>query len=722
MAVIQKIRNQYAKLAGFVIALALVGFLLMDAGNNLKKIFSGSEYVAKVNGEKIEPKEYAERVQELESLYEIMGNKIDDNMRAQIHNQLLNQMVFEKAIEPQMDKLGLTVTKEEEKEMISGANPDPMVMQFPYFKNPETGLFDPQMLMAFEKKQIGNSNDERVQKAYAAWETMKQFIKRQHLINKYMSMFAGGAYTPKYLTDRITKDQSTIASIRYVKVPYTSINDNEVKVTDADLNAYIQKHAAQYQIEDPTRSIEYVSFDANPSADDTAKVVTAINQLKTEFAATNDNENFVNRNSEESYNNGFVTKNTFMSQYADSIFKSPVGEVFGPYFENGAYKLAKVTEKRTLPDSVKFRQIGVAVKVKGTDVMADSAAKRRIDSIEMAIKAGADFKTIFDRYAEKPSNIPNPGEFDITLAQMPQVVKELSQDFADFLTDGHPGEKRVIKVENDNYTGYQYVELMSQEAIQPAAKIAVISKPLNASEATINAAYAKANEFAGKNANGKAFEEAVKKDHLNKLVADNIKVNDFVIPGIGASREVIRWVYDAKQGDVSQVFALDNRYIVAKLDAIRDKGLVQIDASNRPMFESQVKAEKKADLIAQKYKGVAGVDALAQSAGQQVQSLDSFNASSAYLPNLGFEPKVVGYSFYEGFKPNTMSPAIKGVDGVFFISLVNRASNVTSKADPLQMQQQIMMQSMQLKNAISSMLQETVRRNATVKYDVNNLY
>lgn len=722
MAVIQKIRNKYAKLAGFVIALSLVGFLLMDAGDNIRKIFSGAEYVAKINGEKITPKDYMQRITEIEGLYETMGSKLDDNTRAQVHNQVLNEMIYEKAVQDDMDKLGITLTKEEEKDMLTGANRDPLVMQFPLFKNPETGMFDEQRLMAFEQRKL-DPNQEGVQKAYEQWEIMKSYIKRQRLTQKYNALFTDAISTPKFLLEKQMQDQATMASAQFVKIPFTTINDNEVKITDQDLNAFIKKHEAQYRIDDPTRSIDYVSFDANPSSEDTAKALAAINGLKTQLAAETDNESFVNRNSDDSYNDTYVGKKTFMSQYADSILNKPVGAIYGPYYENGAYRLTKVTERKVLPDSVKFRQISVSIKVKDQNVMADSTAKRKIDSIELAIKSGADFLQVFDKYSDRPSNgNPDAGSYEVTLQQMPSVTEQLSQEFTNFILNGKAGEKKVIKVTNDNYTGYHYVELISQKAIDPVVKLAIISKKLEASQVTTDAAYAKAIEFAGKNTNEKAFEEAIKKQGFNKLVAENIKANDFVLPGLGSSRDIIRWMYGAKQGEVSPVFSLDGRYVVATLSAVRDKGLVQVDASNRSMFESQVKAEKKAQLITQKYKSATTIEALSQAAAQPVQPIDSFNASSAYLPNLGYEPKVVGYAFYNGFKTGTLSPAIKGSDGVFFIVVTNRQAAPKAQADQNQIAQQAMMQTMQLKNAIGNMLPEVIRKMATIKYDVNNLY
>jgi peptidyl-prolyl cis-trans isomerase D len=181
-------------------------------------------------------------------------------------------------------------------------------------------------------------------------------------------------------------------------------------------------------------------------------------------------------------------------------------------------------------------------------------------------------------------------------------------------------------------------------------------------------------------------------------------------------------MYDAKVGEVSPVFSMEGRYIIAKLTGIQEKGLMKLDASNRPMIESMVKAEKKAEIIKNKYKSMNSVDAISQASAQPLQNLDSFNAASTYVPNLGFEPKVVGYTFYDGFKPNATSPAIKGQDGMFYISLKMRQQNPTLPGGGPVMTQQMQQQQMQLKNQVSGMLPETMKRGAKVKYNAKNLY
>jgi len=722
MAVIQKIRDKYAKLAGFIIALALVGFILSDALNGrMGNFFGPKTSVVTVNGEQVDQKEYMQRINDYEAIYELYGGgrSLDDAMKAQIHDQVLRELIFGRIVEEQLEKLGIVISKEEESDIIKGANADPMIRQFPYFQDPKTGAFDMNALMAFENKQIDMSNPNAA-KAMQQWEIVKQFVKRNNRLQKFSNMVVNGVYQPKFTLERQVQDQLTKASIRYVKVPFNTVNDNDpaVKVTDADIQEYLKRRAAQYTIFEPTRSIEYVSFDVVPSAEDSAQMLNDLATVKKDFATAADMEIFVGRNSDEPYADMFYTRKSFMSGQADSIMSLPVGAVYGPYYENGAFRVTKVVERKMLPDSVKCRHILVRTEQQGQAVLSDTLAKQRIDSIQQALKAGADFAQLVQQYSEDEGSKQTGGEYEFTLQQRPQLSKE----FGDFIFEGKPGEHKVVKVENNNYAGYHYIEILHQSAAQPAAKLATVVKSFLPSQNTNQEVYARASEFAGRNTNAKAFDEAAKQMGLNRRVAANIKANDFVIEGLGPAREIIRWAYEAEKGSVSNILNLDNHYIVAKLTDIQEKGLMKPDANMRPMLEAAVKAEKKAKVLKEKYKSVTALDALAQTTGLPVQPVDSFNAASTYLPFLGAEPKVVGYAFYSGLKPNTVSPAIQGQDGLFFISLTHRDAAPATAPDPMALGQQAMIMQMQLKNSISGGLMEVLRRKADIEYNPALLY
>lgn len=715
MAVIQKIRTKYAKLAGAIIAISLVGFILMDAASGrFGDLFGHDSSVAKVNGDKIDIKDYSQRVKDYEVLYmySSQGRPLDDATRAQINDQALRELVTEKIVGEQAEKLGIETTKEEEKELIYSANPDPLVRTYEYFRNEQTGQFDPQRVKMFEQ-QIDQADPSG--KIREQWETLKAYVLRNNKVKKFNSLINHSVYMPTFIAKYQLKEQIGLASVRYVKVPYSTIADDQVKVSDDEMKAYMKKREALYKIDEPTRSIEYISFDVKPSTEDTARALGTLNQVKNDFASATDVESIVNRNSDDPYNSAFVNKKTFMSAYADSIFNMPVGSVFGPYFENNTYKLTKVVEKKSLPDSAKIRHILIKTEERGQVIVADSIAKRRIDSVVAAINAGASFDTMVVKVSEDEGSRSTGGEYTFTLQQRPQISKE----FGDFAFEGSKGEKKTVKVDNEAYAGYHYIEILNQSGVAPAAKLATITKALYPGETTENAAYAKASEFAGKNNSGNAFDDAAKKANLNKRMADNVKVNDFQIAGLGSSREVIRWMYDAKVGDVSPVFPLDGRYVVAKLSGKKEKGMMDLDANLRPVIEAAVRNEKKAKIIADKYKS-GPLETIAQASAQTVQQADSFNGSQPFVPNMGYEPKIVGYTFFKGFNVGATSPAIKGQDGVYYLNLVFRGSR-PEPSDPNILMQMKSMQGMQLKSAITGGIDEMMRKTAEVEYHSKNL-
>ena len=730
MSVIQTIRNRYGKIAGAVIAIALIGFIISDARNgSFGSFFGGHDNnVMKVNGTKIDPKVYQQRLKEYETLNAVYNNTrtLDDASRAQMDEQVVQMVIYETVIDEQCDKLGIQVTKDEEKELIYGQNAHPMIRSFQIdgqkiFINSQTNQFDPSIIKYLEQ-QLAEAPQkiDPTGKLAENWATVKEYVKRMARVDKFNAMYTGGIYSPMYAAKRTAADQGSIASIRYVKIPFTSIPDNEIKVTDDDIKAYMQQHAAMFETDQPTRTIEYVSFDINPSSSDTARQVNALNDIKADFAATKDDKSFVNSKSDEtnSFSGAYVNKKTFLSRYSDTLMGLPTGAIYGPYFENGGYRMTKIVDKQTLPDSAKERHIIVMTKQGSQDVRTDTVAKARMDSAIAMLKGGASFDSVVNMYSDDANSKKTKGENTFTLAQRPAMPKE----WGDFIFEGKKGESKDLKItKNDNYEGYQYVEIMDQTGIAPAVKMATIVKGLSPSDSTVNAIYGKANEFAGKNPTGAEFDAAVKKQNLDKRIGDNIKESNFTIQGLGASREIVRWAFEHKEGEVSGVFQLgDQRYVVAKLSGINEKGLMAITPANRAMLQQRVADEKKAAAITAKYKGAASLDAIASGSGQQVAQSDSVMLAGAYIPGLGYEPKVVGYTFSNTLQPNTVSTGIKGQGGVYFITVLNRT---TAPANPNMMQMVMMQRAQQegqLRNAVSQQLQQSVTKKADVQYNVAN--
>ncbi len=727
MSVILKIRKN-GKLAGTVIGLSLTIWIISEGANSasFRDFFRGtsSTSVATVNGEKIDPKEFQMRIKEYETLMAVYNpqNQMDEAAKAQLSEQVLQNTVMEMVVGAQCEKLGIVTTDDEKKEMIYGANADQLVRRFQYdgqpiFNNPETNQFDPQRLKEVEKSLTDPPKGAELvyEKIRERWETLKQYLWRNNRINKFNAMLAGSIYSPMFVTKHTFGDKNSMASIKIVKVPYATVPDTKITVSDDDIKGYMTRHRAMFQPDQVVRSMEYVSFDIVPSSADSARAVNALLAAKPELAAAKDCKAVINNKSDDPgyYSEAYLNKKSFQSQFADTLIGMQAGDVFGPYLENNSYRLTKVTARKTLPDSVKVRHILIKTKDQGRDIVSDSVAKMRIDSIVTAIKNGASFDSMVVKYSDDQGSSKNGGVYNFALAQRAGLAKE----FGDVAFEGAAGEKKTVKVENGNYSGYHYIDVMEQRNHMPAVQLATIIKNLAPSDSTVNALYGKANEFAGKSLNGGDFDNNAKKMGMDKRMGENIKVSSFTIQGLGASREVVRWVYDHKIGDVSPVFQLgEQRYLVAKVIAIDEKGQFNITPANRPMLEQKVKEEKKAEVIISQCQGKTTLEAIAAATGQQVQQIDTVNLGASFVPNLGYEPKVVGYTFYDGFKPNTMSPAIKGMGGVYFITVLNKATAPENPQASMQLAQERNQQEMQLRNAIGQMLQQSITKSADIKY------
>jgi len=707
MAVIQTIRNRFAKLAGFTIAIALIGFILMDAASGrFGDMLGKNTSAAKVNGTSIDAKDFALRAQQYENLYEVFskGKPVDDAMRAQLHEQALKELIFEAISEKEADELGITVTKEEEKEAIRGANADPMIRQYPAFTNPETGMFDPARIAQYEKQL---PQYDKTGKETDTWEAVKAYVVRSRKIQKINSLIIGSVYTPKFMMEQSIADQNKLANLKFVKIPYSSVNDDQVKVSESDLNDYVQKHANQFKSKEEARSVEYVSFDVNPSSEDTQKVVSTINDLKTKLIASTDVESFINRNSDYQYNDRYLSKKTFTSKYADTILALGSGTVYGPYMEGNSYFVVKVMDKKSLPDSVSAKHI----LIQPNQTRDDSASKKMADSIKLAIAFGANFDSLAIKFSDDQGSKVKGGDLGYFTNGM--MVKE----FNDAAFNGKVGDLEVVKTQ----FGYHVIKITDQKAYANNVKLAVLAKALEASTQTDQLLYAKANEFAGKYTTEKGFDEGVKAMQLNKRSIPSLKSSAFQVEGINNARELMRWVFEAKKGDVSSVFSLDNRYVIAKLVSIQEAGVTNPTGEVKASVETIIRNEKKAALLLEKYKNASSLEAVANASKQAVLNADSVNFANPFSANLGFEPKVIGYAFSDQLKLNSVSKPIKGADGLVYMMVTNRLS-ANKVPNPIEIMQQRVTTDMQTKNYISGKLEDIFLQGGTIKYNVNVLY
>jgi peptidyl-prolyl cis-trans isomerase D len=652
MSVIQKIRDKYAVAIIVVICVAIVSFLLQDVFFGKSSMFSQSTTAGKVNGEELDYREYLRRIDvaQNQARQQLQGATLGDEDQQRIREQVWNEFIREQIMTAQYNELGIEVTTAEIADQINGKNPNPLVLQ--NFSDPQTGQFDRSILDRVRE----NARQDQTGQLSAQLVQFDNMIAEYQKNLKYITLVHQGIYYPKWLSQMQNAENAQTANISYVQVPYATISDSTIKVTDAELNKYIQDNKVRFEVPE-SRRVEYVSFDALPSAADSAAAMSELVKLKAEMDTTPDIAGFIKLNSELPYYDGFASRSTIQVPGKDSILDIPVGTVYGPYQDNNLVVYAKMIARKTMPDTAKIRQIFIAVQ----PGLTDSAAKQRADSLESAIKGGADIAALALQFSDDPNSKQTGGEYTLTPSGYFAPELQLVKDFA---FEGTTGAIKTVKLP----IGYVVVKITEQKNFGPALKIAYLAKRVDASSTTSSEALSRANDFATANQDQKTFEKTVQEKGLNKRIADNISPMDFVLPGLGSSREIVSWAYKAKKGDVSPVFTLEDKFVVGVLTGAREKGTAPL-SEVRPMVEAEVKKDKKAEQIIAKLKEPATIEAAASATNQPVLNAEGVSFAQPFIASIGYEPRVSGAAFNKAWGTAKVSAPIKGNTGVFVIKV-----------------------------------------------------
>src|SRR6476620_7214468 len=668
MSVIQNIRDKYARWAVIAIALSLLGFIMMDAFAGRTGLFSGggSNSVGKINGKSIDYQEFSKRVDATEKFQKEQGYDQGDAGRQQIVQTVWDQEINDVVLNKQYDELGLTVSEKELRDILYGANPPQDLKQ--RFTDPNTGVYNGVQAQQFisQIRKQGTQQDKDQLNQYL------ESLEKDRLQTKYTSLLANSIFYPKWFIEKKNIDNSLMAKISFVAVPYASISDSSVKVTDKEIQDYIDNHKKDFEQKEETRSINYVTFSAAPSTQDSVATRAAIMQLKPQFDTLTNYENFIARNSSMPFYAGFISKSAIQQPNKDSILSAPIGKVYGPYLDagtNGTYVLSKIIVEKVLPDTVKVRHVLIATKQQSKSgemvpVREDAVAKHLIDSIQTLFKNGTPFDSLVAKFSEDPGSKSTGGVYDnVTTGKMVPPIN-------DFIFTHKTGETGIVKTP----FGYHFIEILSQKGSSPAYKIAYVAKPIEASQETDNNAQNAASLFAGDSRDEKSFnqnwEKNLKGKGINKLTAADIKPLDFAIQGInGTSRKFIKDIFEADKGEVVGPERVGECYVVAMVTDISKEGVAGV-AHASPAVEPLLRNKKKAELIKKNIGQVTTLEGVSAKVSQQIQTVDSVRFSGA-SNMLGYEPKVLGASFNAANKGKVTQEPIPGQAGVYVLRVDN---------------------------------------------------
>ncbi|MBL0138661.1 MAG: peptidylprolyl isomerase [Bacteroidetes bacterium] len=641
MAVIGRIRKRVGLLIVFV-GVSMLLFILGDlVTSNTGLLHRNSDVVGEIGGVKVRYSEFEKRVETLTENYKLntRTETIDQNTQDMLREQSWSMFVNENTLGEEYKKLGLSCSPEELYEMCTGPNAHPQVKQA--FTDPKTNVFDPNAVIKF-LKDLPN-REESVQRQ---WKQFEDAMRDERIAAKYKDLIKAGLFVPTEEAKRAYDEGQRTASIRFVRLDYNTIMDTTVAVEENDLRNYYNANQSKYKQAETMRKVEYVAFDVQPSADDMQKVNEWVTKKKDEFAVSENPIAFVAQNSDAPFDSAFHAKGT--KPMLDTLFSSPIGTLIGPYNENGVLKLARSTAEKFVADSVKARHI--LVKIENNDT---TKAMALADSLKNAIKKGSKFADLATRFSQDPGSGAKGG--DLGWFKPGMMVKP----FNDACFDGKKGDMPIVV----SQFGVHLIEVMEKGATSRQMQFAVVERKVEPSQKTYDDMFNKANQFAATNNTAVLFDSAVVKQGLNKRIADNIRETDKSVPGLESPRELVRWAYQANKGDISKAFTFGDKYVVAHLTDVKEKGILPMEEVLEQVT-AEARKEKKAAMLIEKMNatGATNVDAMANKLNVTPGDADKISFQNPYIPGIGNELNIVGAIF--GMKASQFSKPIKGDNGV----------------------------------------------------------
>ncbi len=660
MGIIGSIRK-HSGWAVAIVGIAILAFILGD----LTKNNGGIPDVGKVNGEVLTSQRFNEKVAEMENNYKVQQQttQVPAEMENQIREQVWAQFVDESLMEEQAAKLGLRVSPAEVNDMFTGRFIHPYVRQS--FTDPQSGQFDVRFVSQFIDNFDQLDTMRRMQ-----WVELEKYCKTDREQQKYSTLINAGFYMPKALAAKVAEYAGTVANVRVVSMPFSSVSDDEAAVADADYEKYYNEHKAEFRVREELRDLEFIAFPVNPTQQDLADIQEQVNKVWAEFQTVPADEVafFVNAESDRSYDSSYRRANTFKAPFDEQIAAAKDGDMLAPVMAGNEWMMAKVISSAVRPDSLRASVVYILNQNAGGNIMrSDAQAKSLADSV-LALLNGN--KITFEQAVEQFSDDPQKGE---TKGDMDWQLDGGYGFLNEELVNRPVGSCFVF--EHPQGVGYFLVKVTDKTKAEKKYRVALITREIAASAATNRAVYNEANRFAGQNRNITDFTAAAQQQNLQVRNA-RVTMMSNNLSGIGNARSIVQWAYneDTKVGAVAdQVYECDGMFVVVALKDVFKKGFATLEQV-RPMIEQAVRLDKKGELLMARadeaVKAAQDITSIAVKLNTTVDTIDSVSFADYYFDRYGMEPKV--QAAISAKKGGLVGP-VKGASGVYMVQIDSKA-------------------------------------------------
>ncbi|SUJ08423.1 Foldase protein prsA 1 precursor [Sphingobacterium spiritivorum] len=666
------LRNR-AGLIVTVIGIAIVAFLLGDVVRTGAPFWASTQnQVGSVNGESISYPDFNVQVEQASAMFQqqMGGGSLTPQMKNYAVQQVWNQFVTKEILKQEVEKIGLSVGKDELNALVNGPNPSYQIVQA--FTNPQTGQFDKAQLNMFLSRLKSEGTPEMQQQ----WEMLLEGVRDERMGTKYTNLLNNSIYVTSLEANDDYIQRNKLANFKYVLLDYSSIKDADIKLTDADYKEYYDENKNAFKNPEETRSIEYVLVDGRPNQRDTAATLAVVQKLKADLAASTNDSLFASVNSDTKYPYTYLKKGQVSPALDSVLFNAPVGATVGPFLSNGVYEIAKIKDATFSPDSVKASHILLNPTAEG----GVDKAKAKADSIKNLIAKGEAFGPLAIQFSQDEGSKANGG--DLGTFGRGRMVPE----FDKAVFEGKTGDVLIV----NSQFGVHIVKIEKQVGNSKVVKAAIVDKAISSGKETIDAAYAKANSFFSA-LDKDNFKAVATKQGLKDATAKRVTAMDNTLDGNEVPRELLRWAFEAKKGDVTdKVYETDHTFIVARLADIQPKGILPLEAIKADIetpVRNLVKARQLKEKAENALKGASSIDQVGQKLGKSPIQVENIVLANPVIPGVALENTVVGTVF--GLQPNKPSTAIKGNQGVYVVQVngfVNPKNQVATEIKAQQKQ------------------------------------
>ena len=616
MASLQRIRNHGALLIT-IVGLAMLAFILGDFLNSGSSFFNRSrENVGVIEGQKIHYTEYEAAKEQLTEVYKIETGRsdFDEDMQVQIRNQVWNMMLMDYTMRAQADKIGMDVTADELSELCIGDNIHQIIRGRRAFFD-ENGQFNRDavvnLLQAINEGNEDAEMNANLKQAKSYWLYWEKAVRISYMQEKYTNLLQHLLKANSLDAEYAFNSRQNGVSAEYAMQPYFTVADSLVKVSEGDIKKLYNQHKEQYK-QTPNRAIKYIAFDIVPSEADFQAAQDLMTKLQNEFKTTDDISLVVNTNSDIMYDGRDYSEQTVPAQFKEFAFGkgAKTGDCTDILFENNTYAMARIMQAGySMPDSVELKAI---------------------------VEGGEDQELGWFKASDLPKNIYEPA-------------------FA-----GKRGTRFTVA----QGMGEQTYEIMEIGKPTPKVKLAILAREVTPSSKTYSIIYNNAKQFIVNNGDAEALETAAQEAGMAVIPQYNLTKTTDKIGQLKNSRPIVRWAFEAKEGQVSDVFECGQQFVVAALTEVNDGEYRPLNAV-RAELTYEATNNAKAAYIKKQLKGAESLEAAAEKMGQKIQSVERVTLADSRFGTAGMEPAVIGKTIALG--ENALSEPIQGNMGVFVV-------------------------------------------------------